>query len=131
MMGLALMARTLCSAAIGRGAHCVIIALLLAVLTAGTAWAVGEQEVYIRKDNTPLFAAPSTDAKVVLRANAGHRLFVLDRDADWLKVYTPQYMLVGEDMWVKADVVGPPPERPEAPPAPAPAPAAPGFHLAV
>ena len=125
------MTRTLCSDAIERWARRGLFALLLAVFAAQTAWAVGEQEVYIRKDNTLLFAAPSTDAKVVLRANAGHRLFVLDRDGDWLKVYTPQYMLVGEDMWVKADVVGPPPERPEAPPAPAPAPAAPGFHLAV
>jgi len=129
------MTRTLCSDAIERWARRGLFALLLAVFAAQTAWAVGEQEVYIRQDNTPLFAAPSEDAKVVLRANAGHRLFVLDRAGDWFKVYTPQYMLVGEEMWVKADLVGPPPQRTDAPPAPTTevevAPTAPGFHLDV
>ncbi len=121
--------------AFGRRACRWVLALLFVALVVPAAWAGAEQEVYIRRDNTPLFAAPAEDAKVVLRANAGHRLFVLDRAGDWLKVFTPQYMLVGEEMWVRADLVGPPPARTGALPAPtadvAGPPMVPEFHLDV
>src|SRR5262249_2892712 len=124
--------------AVGRWARQWVFALLFAAFADPAAWAAAEQteqEVYIRQDNTPLLAAPAEDAKVVLRANAGHRLFVLERAGDWLKVFTPQYMLVGEEMWVKADLVGPPPAGAEPRPAPtaegeAP-PTPPEFHLDV
>lgn len=119
--------------AAGRRARRWILALLFAALIHPAAWGGAEQEVYIRQDNTPLFAAPAEGARVVLRANAGHRLFVREHAGDWLRVFTPQYMLVGEEMWVKADLVGPPPARTESLPAPtadatAP-PIAPTFHL--
>ncbi len=68
--------------AFGRRACRWVLALLFVALVVPAAWAGAEQEVYIRRDNTPLFAAPAEDAKVVLRANAGHRLFVLDRSGD-------------------------------------------------
>jgi hypothetical protein len=121
--------------AAGRRACQWTLALLFAALVHPVAWAGAEQEVYITRDNTPLFVAPAEDAEVVLRANAGHRLFVRERAGDWLKVFTPQYMLVGEEMWVKADLVGPPPARTRPLPAPtadAAGPAmAPVFHLDV
>jgi hypothetical protein len=111
------------------------LALLFAALVHPAAWAGGEEEVYITQDNTPLFAAPAEDSKVVLRANARHRLFVRGRAGDWLKVFTPQYILLGEEMWGKAELVGPPPARAGSPPAPpaddAGPPLAPVFHLNV
>lgn len=131
------MIRTLWSeaGAVGHWARRCVLALLFAAFADPVAWAAAEQEVYITQDNTPLFAAPAEDAKVVLRANAGHRLFVLERAGDWLKVFTPQYILVGEEMWVKADLVGPPPARTESLPAPtaenAAPPLAPEFRLDV
>jgi len=121
--------------AAGRWACQWTLALLFAALVHPAAWAGAEQEVYIRQDNTPLFAAPVEDAKVVLRANAGHRLFVLERAGDWLKVFTPQYILVEEEMWVRADLVGPPPARTGSLPVPtaevAGPPMVPEFHLDV
>jgi hypothetical protein len=123
------------ASAAGRWACRWATALLFAALVHTAARAGAEEEVYITHDNTPLFAAPAQDAKVVLRANAGHRLFVRERAGDWLKVFTPQYMLVGEDMWVRAEMVGPPPARAEALPAPTAdatsAPMAPVFRLDV
>ena len=94
------------------------LALLLAALLPA-ARAGAEDEVAIKQDNTPLFAMPAEGARVVVRANAGHRLFVRGRAGNWLKVFTPQYILVGEDMWVQAERVEPAPTRPEPPPAPA------------
>jgi hypothetical protein len=103
--------------AAGQRARRLALALFVAALVHAAAWAGSEEEVYITQDTTPLFATPAEDAKVVLRANAGHRLILLERVGDWLKVFTPQFILVGEEMWVKAEVVGPPPARTESPPA--------------
>ncbi len=110
------------------------ITVLLAVLLSSAAWPGAAEDVYITQDDTSLLAAPADDAEVLLRPNAGHRLIVLERKSDWLKVRSPQHMVVGKDMWVTADKVGPPPLRAQpAPEQPVDAPRhlRPGFHLVV
>jgi hypothetical protein len=94
-----------------------VLVVLFAALLSLEDRAGAAEEVYVAQDDTPIFAAPSEDAEVLLRPNAGHRLIVLERRDAWLKVRSPQHMVVGKEMWVQADKVGPPPPK-RAQPAP-------------
>jgi hypothetical protein len=125
-----------CRVAAGRRAWRRAIAVLLGALLSSAVRAAGTEEtVYVARDDTPLLAAPAEDAEVLLRPNAGHRLIILERTGAWLKVRSPQHIVVNKDMWVPADKVGPRPARAQSAPAQepvaAPRPRPLGFHLAV
>lgn len=81
---------------------------LLALASTAPAWS--EETVYVQEDGTAILTAPTDDAKVEWTLNRGHELIVLDRQGDWLKVRSRQFMSVGTDLWVPAARVGPPRE---------------------
>lgn len=119
----------------GRRALRRAIAVFLTVFLSSAVRAGSEEAVYVTQDDTWLLAAPAEDAEVLLRPNAGHRLIVLERMGAWIKVRSPQHIVVDKDMWVSADKVGPRPARAQAAQAQGAVetvgPAQRGFHLAV
>lgn len=74
--------------------------LTLSLLLSLTA-AFAADTVYVVSAKAKMFATPAFDAQVVVVANKGDALSVVEKSGDWLKVASPQHT-----GWVSALVVG-------------------------
>jgi hypothetical protein len=107
------------------------LSLLLPVLLCASAIAVSAATVWVKADKTPMRAAASPTAAVVLELKAGAVLDLVDADRDWYKVRDPQskkegFVLVSAvELQAGSSAQATGGQKPPAPGAPAAKPAAP------